>query len=110
MRGHDIIIKLRRMGLTPDNVFVHDFQGWIPKNGTIVELGKAETPELIDWRFLVDLTAIVEGPDDKRLDRIAKAAGKYARRVFTSQVIESPDGKFDVVRITDSQTGFLWHK
>lgn len=109
MRGQDVIIKLRRMGVTPDSVFVQDFKTWLQK-GHAVQLDNGETPELVDWRFLVGLTATIEGPDANRLDRIAKAAGRHARRVFTSQSVDLPDGGRDLVRITDSETGFVWHK
>ena len=87
MTGQEQIIKLRRAGKSPRFVWVQDFPG--PVYGAMnVRLSPTDVPEQQDWRFLVGLTALVEGFDPDRVARIAKACAAYARRVVAN--VNSP--------------------
>ena len=109
MTGHDFILKLRRMGKSPAVVRVVDFPSVYLDKGHEVHMAAGETPELQDWRFVVGLTVIVEGEDGARLDRIAAAVTKYAKRTLVTQFERTtgPDG-FRVCRITDTAGVMTW--
>lgn len=102
MTGHDHIIRMRRAGRAPTFVWVSDFPDAFLDGLTVRMAG--DTPELADLRFLVGLTAIVEGSDSVRVDRIAKAC--TAARA--QRVIASTHARRDVVRITDTEDVLTW--
>lgn len=103
MTGQDKIIALRRAGRTPRYVWVSDFAHATLDGRTVCMAG--DTPELEDFRFLVGLTAIVEGSDPIRVDRIANACAPIARRVIAST---HDINRREVVRVTDTE-GILNH-
>lgn len=102
MRGHESIIALRRTGLTPRYVWVSDFRHAF-LDGMTVRLSPTDQPEQLDFRFLVGLTAIVEGQDGAKAARIAAACGVEAKRV-----IASVHGRWDVESVTDTDEVLTW--
>lgn len=66
-----------------------------------------DTPELLDLRFLVGTTALVEGSDAARVDRIAEVCKPIAKRVIATTSIRN-GMLFDVVRITDTEGVMTW--
>ena len=82
MKGHDQLIALRRNGLKPTYVWISDYP-FCHLDGLTVSV-HGDTPELLDLRFLVGTTALVEGPEQSRVDRIALACKKVAKRVIAN--------------------------
>jgi hypothetical protein len=96
MKGHDQLIALRRKGLKPTYVWISDYP-WAFLDGLTVNV-HGDTPELLDLRFLVGTTALVEGPDQSRVDRIANACEAIAQRVIANC------NTWDGMRITSTTT------
>lgn len=82
MTGHERILALRRSGQKPAYVWVSDFADATLDGVTVRVHG--DMPEMLDLRFLVGVTAIVQGDTAKRVERIAKACQKHAARVIAS--------------------------
>lgn len=82
MTGHERILALRRAGQKPAYVWVSDFSDAMLDGLTVRVHG--DMPEMLDLRFLVGVTAIVQGDAPKRVERIAKACQKHASRVIAS--------------------------
>ena len=83
MTGQDAIIAMRRAGNAPRYVWVQDFAG--PMHCPMqVRLTSQDVPEQQDWRFLVGLTALIEGFDADRVQRIAAACAQYAKRTVAN--------------------------
>lgn len=106
MRGHQPIIAMRRAGYTPDVVWVSDFDFVKPGDATVCVAG--DTPELEDFRFLVGLTAIVDGHDAKRVERIAAACKRHAKRVIASVARPVDQWRWEVVSVHDSEGVMTW--
>lgn len=105
MTGHQPIIAMRRAGLKPPYVWISDFDH-VPLDGrTVIVAG--DTPELLDFRFLIGVTAIVEGRDAARVDRIAAAIQPIAARVVASTFDQAPYYP-KVTRVTDTQGVMTW--
>lgn len=103
MTGQDQIIALRRAGKKPEFVWVSDFEKTTFDGRTVCIAG--DTPELEDFRFLVGVTAIVEGENAARVDRIAAACKRIAKRVIAST---HDINRREVVRVTDTE-GIMNH-
>lgn len=108
MTGHQHILALRRRGYKPSVVWVVDD----PENTCIdhdltVRIEAHDTPELLDLRFLVGTTAVVDGDDDKRVDRLASACGAHAARVI-SNTFTRRGYRSELTRVTDTQGVFTW--
>lgn len=101
MTGQKELFEMRRAGQKPEFVWVSDFESCRLDGFTVRVAG--DTPELEDFRFLVGVTAIVEGSDAARVDRIAKACQSIARRVIASTF----NGR-DIVRVTDTDEVMTW--
>ncbi len=83
MTGQDAILSMRRAGKSPRYVWVQDFAG--PMHCPMqVRLTSQDVPEQQDWRFLVGLTALIEGFDAERVQRIASACAQYAKRTVSN--------------------------
>lgn len=103
MTGQKPIWAMRRAGMKPEFIWVSDFHDAYLDGLTVCVAGG--TPEIEDFRFLVGVTAIVEGEIPSRVDRIAKACGVHAKRVISS----THDTKLrDVVRVTDTEGIMVW--
>ena len=102
MTGQDQIIALRRKGFAPRYVWVSD-RPTAFLDGATVRLNPQDVPEQQDWRFLVGLTALVDGPQADRVARIAAAVQPIARRVITTTC----PGR-DVTNITDTEALLTW--
>lgn len=114
MTGQDAIIAMRRSGKSPRFVWVQDFTA-APCAFLNVSLKPTDLPEQQDWRFLVGLTALVEGFDAARVERIAAACGQYAKRVIANTMVEvpgetSPWLKFSAIKTTDTEGVMTWQK
>lgn len=103
MTGADAIVNLRRAGKKPVAVWVSTFPDAM-LDGMTVRVAETDIPEALDLRFLVGLTAIVEGDNPARVDRIAKACQAHAKRV-----IASTHGGRKVVRVTDTEGVLSWN-
>ena len=108
MTGHKTLIAMRRSGLKPPFVVVTDGVKCIEADYT-VEVGDEETPEVMDLRFLVGCTVMVDGSDAQRVDRITKAcvAAKAGRVVATTHKQTGPT-RFETTRITDTEGVMNW--
>lgn len=108
MNGHEPIIAMRRTGQAPRYVWVTRHLDQLA-NFPMVFIALSDVPELLDLRFLVGLTALVEGPDDDPMvPRLAAACAKVARRtVCTVGHYLEPYG-YETTRITDTEGKFLW--
>ena len=107
MTGDRELIAMRRAGLKPTFVWVSDFPDCTMDGLTVRVVG--DTPELLDLRFLVGVTAIVEGASADRVDRLVKACTGIARRVIGNTISHASD-RWDVERTTDSQGVLTWQK
>lgn len=84
MKGHEQVIALRRRGVRPACLWVSDYDCLTVGDGLTVSVEQQDTPERIDWRFVVGLTVLLDGFDGDRLMRIAKACGPFAKRIVTT--------------------------
>lgn len=92
MRGHEPLLAMRRNGKRPAHVTLHSHAGrahawWAYPEGLPfpeVHVEPADTPELLDLRFLVGLPVIVDaGADVARMRRLVLAAESAgAERVY----------------------------
>lgn len=105
MTGQEPILAMRRAGHRPEFVWVSDFPT-ATLDGLTVRVG--DTPELEDFRFLVGVTAIVEGQDPARVDRIAKACQPIAKRVIASVITPINEYRWEVTRVTDTEGALTW--
>ena len=101
MTGHESILKLRRSGRKFAYVWVSDFPHCTMDGWTVRVAG--DNPELLDLRFLVGSTVIVEGADAARVNRIAASCRPLAQRVIASTF----DGR-RVTKVTDSDGVLTW--
>ena len=106
MTGHDQLIALRRKGLKPTYVWVSDFAFSITDGLTVCVHG--DNPDLLDLRFLVGTTALVEGPDPARVERIANACQAIAKRVIASVIQPAGHGRFEIKKTTDTEGTMTW--
>ena len=82
MRGHEPIIAMRRCGVVPAAVWLHDTPGRTdqPRKWTEtglqaqVEIDADENPRRLDLRFAVGLTLWVQSTDERRLQAITEQA------------------------------------
>jgi hypothetical protein len=113
--GHEHILALRRSGRAPRFVWVQDFPGAI-YGAMNVRLAPTDVPEQLDFRFLVGLTALVEGFDHARVERIATACAMFAKRVVAN--VNSPVSAaqayggptFPVIKTTDTEGVATWQE
>lgn len=83
MTGQERIIAMRRQGLRPACVWVSDYRCGTD-DGLTVSLSSTDVPEQQDWRFLVGLTALVDGDSAERVRRITEACKAFATRVIST--------------------------
>jgi len=108
MTGHEPIIAMRRAGNSPSHVWVTRHLDQLP-NFPMVFIAPGDVPELLDLRFLVGLTALVEGPDDDPMvPRLAAACAKVARRTVCSVGHYLTPYGFETTRITDTEGIMQW--
>ena len=104
MTGQDQILVLRRGGRAPVTVWLTDERG-APLDGSTVYVAPDDVPELLDLRFLVGLTVLVDGDTDARVDRLTRACvAAKARR--GGQHLRGDR----IVRITDTDGALTWHQ
>jgi len=107
MTGHEPIIAMRQDGNAPRYV-------WVTRNDDLphiatVHIAPSDVPELLDLRFLVGLTALVEGPDDDPMvPRLAAACAKVARRTVCSVGHYLAPYGYETTRITDTEGIMQW--
>jgi hypothetical protein len=101
MTGHHDILAMRRSGRKPTFVWVSDHEKQTLDGVTVRVTG--DTPEALDLRFLVGVTALVEGPDQARVERIAECCAAVAKRVIAT-TFASPG----ITRITDTEGVMTW--
>ena len=102
MTGHEPILAMRRAGSKPLYVWLTDHAKVTPHPLT-VRIQPQDVPEQLDLRFLVGVTALVEGADPARVQRLADACRPIARRVIAT----TSRGR-DVLRITDTDGALTW--
>lgn len=112
MNGHRELIAMRRSGFKPGTVWISDdpcqtdWARWKDHPQICVA---GDTPELEDFRFLVGVeTVIVEGYDQARVARIAKACEPYARRVIASTFDLDEKNWVVLVSTTDTKGELNW--
>lgn len=108
MNGHQPILAMRRAGRKPNYVWVSDFSDCILDGLTVRVAG--DTPELEDFRFLVGVTAIVDGLDADRVARITQACSAFAKRVISSVIVPINGLRWEVISVTDTEGIMSWHK
>lgn len=101
MTGHQPILAMRRAGLKPTFIWVSDFERCHFDGRTVRVHG--DTPEIEDFRLLLGVTAIVEGPDADRVARIVEACKPFAKRVIASTFCGP-----EVVAVTDTEGVMAW--
>jgi hypothetical protein len=106
MTGQHEILRMRREGVAPLFVWVSDFTTATLDGMTVCVAG--DTPELEDFRFLVGLTALVEGADGKRVERIAACCGKHAKRVIASVIQPVNKWHWETKGVNDSKGVMTW--
>lgn len=106
MTGHQPILAMRRAGRKPEFVWVSDFAD-CTLDGLTVRIS-GDTPELEDFRFLVGVTALVEGSDPQRVERIAKACAPIAKRVIASVIQPVNEVRWETRRVTDTEEVMTW--
>lgn len=107
MKGHEAIIALRRERKAPPIVWLslHDD---LPNFPTVL-IDRADVPELLDLRFLVGLTAIVEGRDDDAMaPRLAAACSGVAHRTICTVGHALLPYGYKTTQITDTQGEMTW--
>lgn len=101
MTGHEPILALRRSGRRPTFVWISDHQHQT-LDGLTVRVTD-DTPETLDLRFLLGVTALVEGPDADRVKRIAECCKTVAKRV-----IATTSTSLGITSITDTEEVMSW--
>ena len=106
MTGQDSILALRRSGQRPEFVWVTDID-INHLDGLTVKVCD-DTPELLDLRFLLGVTAVVEGDDQKRVERITQACiDAKAKRVIAST--HGMEGSWPaVLKVVDTEGVWKW--
>lgn len=113
MTGQDRILAMRRKGLRPTCVWVSDYP-CDTADGLTVSLAATDVPEQQDWRFLVGITALVDGDSAERVRRIAEACKAIAKRVIaTTYALTGQTDAFGmpcraVSRIDDTEGLMTW--
>ena len=105
MNGQQLIVEMRRAGRAPVTVWLTDERG-APLDGSTVYVAPDDVPELLDLRFLVGLTVVVDGDTDARVDRLTRACvAAKARRVVGNTFRGDR-----IVRITDTDGVLTWQQ
>lgn len=107
MNGHEPIIDMRRNGNAPRIVWL-TLHNDAPNFPTVL-IAPADVPELLDLRFLVGLTAIVEGRDnDDRVPRMEAACRTVARRTICAVGHALTPYGYETSQITDTEGLMTW--
>lgn len=102
---------MRRRRRAPRFVWVsaHKADAVVTHKATVY-IDPDDVPELLDLRFLVGLTALVEGQDDDpRVERLARCCAGIAKRVVCTVGHYERCG-YEITRITDTQGEMTWHR
>ncbi len=105
MTGDREILAMRYAGMKPEFVWVSDFPHSFLDGFTVRVAG--DVPELLDLRFLVGVTAFVEGESAERVDRLVAACSGIARRVI-GNTLSRATGWWEIVRTTDTDGVLTW--
>lgn len=111
MHGHHELIAMRRAGMKPEMVWIADYSvatDWAKWGDHPQVCVAGDTPEIEDFRFLVGITAIVNGFDSARVDRIANACAAHAKRVIATTAAWATAHQVETVRITDTEGVLTW--
>lgn len=111
MIGQEMILAMRRNGKKPTHVMVSDFADctlaeYVDDVQTVRVFG--DTPELLDFRFLIGSTAMVESSDPDRLHRLVEACKPFAKRVVGSLIQRVDQWHWDSKAITDTEGFMTW--
>lgn len=112
MTGHEPILAMRRARRKPAFVTVSDrpcHTDWAKWGDQPVVCVAGDTPELLDLRFLVGTTALVEGFDEARVARIAKVCEPIAARVIATVARPIDTWRTQVVSVTDTEGALTWN-
>ena len=113
MTGHRELVAMRRAGLKPNYAWIADHPcptDWA-KYGDYPQICvDGDTPELEDFRFLVGVTAIVEGQDPIRVARIATACAVHAKRVIANVNRQVSEYHRELISTTDTEEVMTWPK
>lgn len=113
MNGHRELLALRRAGLKPNFVWIADHPcptDWAKHIDHPQICVDGDTPELEDFRFLVGVTAIVEGQDPIRVERIATACAAHAKRVIANVNRQVSQYHWELISTTDTEEVLTWPK
>lgn len=111
MTGHEPILAMRRKGMKPALVTVSDRPcrtDWAKWGDQPTVCVAGDTPELQDFRFLVGVTALVEGDNEDRVSRIVKACEASAARVIATVARPVDSWRQEIIRITDTEGVLTW--
>lgn len=112
MTGHKPLVEMRMRGQHPPFVWVQTSFEAYPKwrlFGDKPEVGieAQDYPDLLDLRFAIGLTVLVEGSDAQRVLDVAKAFERAkAKRVIATT--DSGGCRPEVVSISDTQGAMNW--
>lgn len=106
MKGGHELFAMRRAGYKTEYVWVSDLPFCLMDGVTVCVA--EDTPEIEDFRFLVGVTALVNGQDPKRVARITKACKAHAKRVIASVVKRANEFDWEVVSVTDTEGVLTW--
>lgn len=112
MNGHRELIAMRRSGFRPECVWVADYPcptDWAKWGDHPQVCVDGDTPELEDFRFLVGITVVIDGFDNTRVQRFAKACSTHAKRVIANvSRITEPYQRIELVSTTDTAGVLTW--
>lgn len=113
MTGHQPLIAMRLRGQRPPVLWVQTSlqsnRDWA-RYGERPEIGieAADYPDLLDLRFAVGLTVLVDGSNPDRVASVGKAFEQVAKRVICN--VDSGGEWPELVSTTDTQGELAWQK
>jgi hypothetical protein len=114
MRGHEVIVAMRRRGSKPPMVrlqlgtFPRRAPDWgLPPEVVFVE--PADYIPRLDLLFVVGCLVLVDGQDADRVHALAAAAMDHGAQRVIAHVVRPRGETFDILEITDTEYSLSWH-
>jgi hypothetical protein len=110
IQGETELKQMRLEGRAPSLLWIDLDSIHIP-SAEHLRIDSTEPLSSLDLRSLQGLVVNISGCHPERVRAIGKACEEVgARRVLTNTHQQQPDGRFEVVEVTDTEGFFTWKK